>query len=137
MLGSGSPTDTDGWKHHCEFRFRKRLFEFGRPEKGSSGGVFRPPEQVLIVYDGSPASVALINLALHALTNTQQQSDTAAPLLPFPFRFSILVILGKREGLGRLQDADFEENANCELIYVFTHNKLFTVNRGCLSLNSS
>ncbi|ODM99684.1 Cytoplasmic tRNA 2-thiolation protein 2 [Orchesella cincta] len=85
------------WKYHCDFRFRKRLFEFGRPAKGTIGEVFRPAEQVLICYDGSPTSVALINLALNALVfgNNQESAayGTSSNNLPFPFKFSIVVIL--------------------------------------------
>ncbi|CAL8088043.1 unnamed protein product [Orchesella dallaii] len=85
------------WKHHCDFRFRKRLFEFGRPAKGTVGEVFRPAEDVLICYDGSPTSVALINLALNALVlgNIQENAGpgTNSNNLPFPFKFSIVVIL--------------------------------------------
>lgn len=84
------------WKYQCEFRFRKRLFELGRPAKGTVGEVFRPAEQVLICYDGSPSSVALINLALNALVfGRSQQVNGSSSKLPFPFKFVIFVVLGK------------------------------------------
>lgn len=57
------------------------------------GDVFKPAERVLICYDGSPSSVALINLSLNAMVFGNEEVGRTGKL-PFPFKFAILVLLG-------------------------------------------
>ena len=90
------------WTHHCIFRFRKRLLELGKPSKGSSvmfrdssGSFVNTRENVLIYYDGSVGSRALLNLVRGALTfHTENHESERLGNLPFPFTFTILYVYG-------------------------------------------
>ncbi|CAG7733056.1 unnamed protein product [Allacma fusca] len=85
----------DCWIHHCNFRFRKRLFELGRPEKGSRipANLLGAKENVLIDYDGSQSAIALVHLIRDAVRSAAEAANLPDQKnLPLPFTFSILFI---------------------------------------------
>jgi len=115
----------DCWIHHCNFRFRKRLYELGKIVKSSTrscqnqsgtskSDVFGPPEHVLIYYDCSPWAKALLslvrdtilaNLALESSPETERHRTFP----PFPFVFTVLFI---HEGANEYGALDVNTNIN-------------------------
>jgi len=65
------------------------------------------------LYDGSPSAVALINLVRDSVISGKYPGNDSSQNprnIPFPFRFAILVILGKCLSLLLLKVVGFRED---------------------------
>jgi len=90
------------WMHHCQFRFRKRLFEIGRPGKGTklSNWVGAEPETVLVDWNDSDSGWSLLNLIRDSARECcvteggsvlDKRPDSKNILLPFKFMVLYIV----------------------------------------------
>lgn len=101
------------WIYHCDFRFRKRIFELGKPQKNPNfikdtesdeAGSSRQTkttsqfstERVLIDFDGgTDNSMSLLYLLRDAILSIENSTDgDRTKTLPFPFICTILYISG-------------------------------------------